>query len=73
MTNLHCQPDWIWNSLGDTPPGVSMKAFHEKFKTEQGRPILSVGDSKLDRLEWVGKCDRGPTFISVFSLAVDTV
>lgn len=58
MTNLYCQPDWISNSLGDTPLGVSVKAFHEKFKTKQGRPILSVGDSRLDRLEWVGECEQ---------------
>lgn len=27
MVNLHCQPDWIWNHLGDRSLGVSVDAF----------------------------------------------
>lgn len=47
MTDLHCQPGWIWNYLGDIPLGVPVSALPEKFKTEEGRSILKVGDSRL--------------------------
>lgn len=51
----------------DTPPGMSVKAFPKKFKTEQGRAILRVCDSRLDRLEWIGECElRTNVHLSLF-------
>lgn len=31
VVNLHCQHDWIGDPLGDTPLGVSFRAFPERF------------------------------------------
>lgn len=41
MVHLHCQLDWIWNRLGDTPLWVSVWAFPERL-AEEGKPTLNV-------------------------------
>jgi len=31
MAALYCQPDWIWNHLGDAFLAVSLRMFPERF------------------------------------------
>ena len=43
--NVHCQLDWTWSHLGDTPLGVSVKARNEKGRSTRSvrAPVRRLG------------------------------
>lgn len=35
MVNIHCQPQWPWDHLGDTPLDVPVRGFPEECSWEE--------------------------------------